>query len=72
MELSWHPDDGARMYVDLQEVDSAASYTSMEQSRAGDSHMYIGRANTDMRREKYAAAKVKYSEQSNLATSNPA
>ena len=59
VELSWHRDDGARMYVDLQEVDSAADPTDADRPRGGDSHMYIGRANTAMRREKYADAKVR-------------
>lgn len=57
LEVSWHPEEGLRMFVDLDEV-AHSSDSSLRDPEEGNTNVYIGRANTDMRREKYAAAAI--------------
>ena len=55
VELTWDPDSGIRLFVDQQEVARSSEKTASE-AREGSSQLYIGRANTEMARERYANA----------------
>lgn len=57
VDVSWHPVDGLVMYVNSQQVDRQTVGLSYDgQYDDGTKHFYIGRANTDMIRERYANA----------------
>ena len=57
LEISWETERGLKMFVDMKEVASESRYTPGE-PKDGTSDLYIGRANTEMRNEKYLAASV--------------
>ncbi len=57
IETSWSPESGAELLIDQQSVDRNQRPETIQPSE-GDAHFLIGRANTDMRRERYADAKV--------------
>ena len=55
VELAWDPANGIRLFVDQQEVAKSTEKRAKE-PREGTSQLYIGRANTQMVRERYANA----------------
>lgn len=57
LEVSWEPIRGIKMYLDMKEVASESRYDGMEPEE-GSSVLYIGRANTNMRNERYASATI--------------
>ena len=57
IEVSWNPEDGARMYVNLNQVAHTLNY-QMAHPGGGTSKFYIGRANTLMVDEAYAQAYI--------------
>ena len=56
VELSWSPDDGLRMFVDLDEVAHTETPTTRRPTEGDSGQLMIGRANSDMRRRRYGAA----------------
>ena len=59
LELSWHPDNGIEMFVDQESVARNAVLRKKNPDESTrDSNVYIGRANTYMRNERYAAATI--------------
>lgn len=56
VDLSWHPVDGLAMYVDSRRVGQQAVGRDYDGQYDDANHFYVGRANTDMIRERYANA----------------
>ena len=53
VDVSWHPKDGLRLYVNGVKVDERTNWTINRQYNEND-NFYFGRANTDMIYENYA------------------
>ena len=53
VDVSWHPIDGLRLYVNGVKVDERTTWR-INRRYDRDNHFYFGRANTDMVNERYA------------------
>ena len=56
VELTWSPDEGLRMFVDLEEVARGETSTSRRPSGDDSGRLMLGRANTNQQRRRYGAA----------------
>ena len=54
VDISWDPQTGAEMYLNGQRVDSMTLPMAPDQPYDPDRRFYIGRANSNMRLEKYS------------------
>ena len=58
VDISWHPKLGASMWLDGQPVDQMRTAMAPDQPYNPNRRFYIGRANTNMRQEKYPNAVI--------------
>jgi hypothetical protein len=58
VDLSWHPVDGAKMWINGKRVDYQMTGTINEEEYTTNRPFYIGRTNTDMQQEHYPEATI--------------